>query len=380
MNDQAGPQQIATPPPQIELRGVRKRFGTVDAVNGVDLVVYRGEFFSLLGPSGCGKSTILKMIAGFEDATSGEILVAGRTMTGVPPERRNIGFVFQNYALFPHMTVAENIAFGLEAHGMGKAEIATRIEEMLLLVELSGLGPRRPSQLSGGQQQRVALARALAIEPDVLLLDEPLGALDRKLRQAMQGKLVDLQRRLGVTTLFVTHDQEEALTMSDRIAVMSVERHAFEQVGAPREIYERPASVRVSTFIGQTNLWEDAIASRESDEIARTVSGLRIAAPKRFAAGDSVVVSLRPERISLLHASAVPPDGANAVDATIIDAIFVGETITYVLQTADGRRLQSTQLNSDVEQVFARGSRVRLAWEPLSMRALPVSTDAPAAA
>jgi ABC-type Fe3+/spermidine/putrescine transport system ATPase subunit len=287
--------------------------------------------------------------------------------------------------------VQGNIAFGLKLRHLPRREVRERVAAVLDLVglsglerryppQLSGLEARAPSQLSGGQRQRVALARALALEPRVLLLDEPLGALDRKLRQAMQGKLVDLQRRLGVTTIFVTHDQEEALTMSDRIAVMSVERHAFEQVGAPREIYERPASVRVSTFIGQTNLWEDAIESRESDKIARTVSGLRIAAPRRFKAGDSVVLSLRPERIALLEAGSPPSDGANTVDATIVDAIFVGETITYLLQTGDGRRLQSTQLNGDVDRLHVRGSRVRLAWQPESMRALPPSTDTPAAA
>ena len=366
--DPAAPTASVTP--QIELRGVHKRFGTVEAVNGVDLEIRRGEFFSLLGPSGCGKSTILKMIAGFDEPNSGEIVVAGRSMAGVPPERRNIGFVFQNYALFPNMTVAQNIGFGLEARGRDKAAVAARVDEMLAMVELPGLGARRPSQLSGGQQQRVALARALAIEPDVLLLDEPLGALDRKLRQVMQGKLVDLQRRLGVTTIFVTHDQEEALTMSDRIAVMSVERHAFEQIGTPREIYERPTSARVSLFIGQTNLWEDVIERRESDQMVRTKGGLRVAAPNGFAVGDSVLLSLRPERISLLDVGTPPPAGANAIDATVAEAIFVGETISYVLKTHDGRRFQSTQLNGDLATLRERGSHVRLAWQPASIRVL----------
>jgi spermidine/putrescine transport system ATP-binding protein len=330
--------------------------------------------FSLLGPSGCGKSTILKMIAGFEEPNAGEILVSGRSVIGMPPERRNIGFVFQNYALFPHMTVEENVGFGLEARGWEKRKTRQRVAEMLSLVELEGLVRRRPSQLSGGQQQRVALARALAIGPDVLLLDEPFGALDRRLRQSMQMKVLELQRKLGVTTIFVTHDQEEALTMSDRIAVMSVERHGFEQIGSPREIYERPASARVSTFIGETNLWDDTVVS-VADGMAITGQGMRVAEVSTLAVGTRVVLSLRPERIILLRPGEGPPDNAQVLEGQVRDTIFVGDLILCLFESETGLSLRIKQLNGDRRHVFQRGERVRAAWQSHSLRALPATAN-----
>jgi spermidine/putrescine transport system ATP-binding protein len=361
----------ATAPPQIDLRGIVKSYGETLAVDHVDLTIHRGEFFSLLGPSGCGKSTILKLIAGFEEPDAGEIFVAGRATKGVPPEKRNIGFVFQNYALFPHMTVADNIVFGLEARGTSPPVIRQRLEEMLELVELGGLERRRPNQLSGGQQQRVALARALAIEPDVLLLDEPLGALDRQLRQSMQAKLVELQRRLGVTTIFVTHDQEEALTMSDRIAIMSVERHGFEQIGTPIDVYDRPASLRASSFIGHTNLWDDSVAAISGDGSIVTAGGLRLPSPeKALQVNERITLSVRPERIQILDSEEVPPLGANVVEVLVRRAIFAGEAITYVTETADGRTLQLRQLNSGTRVLCQSGSRIRLAWRSDAMRLL----------
>ena len=362
---------------QIELRGVSKRYGEVVGVEAVDLSIERGEFFSLLGPSGCGKSTILKLIAGFEDPTVGTVLIAGRSVEGVVPERRNTGYVFQNYALFPHMTVAENIAFGLQARGVDAATARRRIETMLELVELPGLGNRKPGQLSGGQQQRVALARALIIEPDVLLLDEPLGALDRKLRQAMQIKLVELQRQLGVTTIFVTHDQEEALTMSDRIGVMSVQRHRIEQIGAPREIYERPASVLVSSFIGQTNLWEETIEAVEDDGRVRTAHGFVVVPGADVAPGRRFVVCLRPERIRMLPANETPAPSLNALKGKVRDAIFVGETTTYHVKTELHERLQVTELNAEITTFYERGDAIWLVWAPHSMLLLPPTATDP---
>lgn len=371
MPDETYDAATTTAPVQIDLRGASKKYEGVVGVNRIDLTVRKGEYFSLLGPSGCGKTTILKLIAGFEEPTTGEILVANSSMTGIPPERRNIGFVFQNYALFPHMSVAENVAFGLHTRKLSKSEIDSHVAEILELVELPGMGRRRPNQLSGGQQQRVALARALVIQPDVLLLDEPLGSLDRKLRQAMQIKLVELQRRLDVTTIFVTHDQEEALTMSDRIAVMSVRHQAIEQIGTPREIYERPASVFVSSFIGQTNLWEEEIVCAEEGIHRTTAHGFLISSQVVVRPGRKVIVSVRPERIRILARETTVNPKANSVEGIIRDVIFVGETVTYLVETALRIPMQVKELNSEERPLFDRGEEVRLVWQPESMLPLP---------
>ena len=356
---------------QIELRGLGKRYGDVVGVSPTDLQIFQGEFFSLLGPSGCGKSTILKLVAGFEDPSDGEVLVAGRSMVGIPPERRNVGFVFQNYALFPHMSVFENVDFGLRARSVPTPVSRDRVHAALELVELAGFGERRPNQLSGGQQQRVALARALVIEPDVLLLDEPLGALDRKLRQAMQINLIELQKQLGVTTVFVTHDQEEALTMSDRIGVMSTRRQTIEQVGTPREIYEHPCSVLVSDFIGQTNLWKENLVDGGDERLALTERGFRVVRSPVTAAAATVVVSLRPERIRIVAEDVVAGASENALDGRVREVVFIGELILYLIATELEITMQVKVLNSEDNVLFERGDSVRLVWQAESMVPLP---------
>jgi putative spermidine/putrescine transport system ATP-binding protein len=310
----------------IKLQEVTKSFdGKVIAVDGVTLDIEAGEFFSLLGPSGCGKTTSLRMIAGFEMPDSGRVHVGGRDITDLPVHKRDMGMVFQSYALFPHRTVAQNVAFGLRMREVSKPEIERRVAAALAQVALTGLEDRRPGQLSGGQQQRVALARALVIEPRVLLCDEPLGALDRKLRQQMQFELKELQRRLGVTLVFVTHDQEEALAMSDRIAVMS--RGRVEQVGSPTEIYERPRTRFVADFIGEINLLEDNPCPR----------------------------ALRPEKIRL-----VPVEGAR-VSGKVETANFLGGATLYRVQ-ADGRTWLAREAHAGERSPRVAGDAVGLAW------------------
>ncbi|MCA0303646.1 MAG: ABC transporter ATP-binding protein [Proteobacteria bacterium] len=310
----------------ITLEQVTKTFdGRVRAVDGVTLEIAAGEFFSLLGPSGCGKTTSLRMIAGFERPDSGRVHVAGRDITDLPVHKRDMGMVFQSYALFPHRTVAENVAFGLRMRDVPKPEIARRVAAALAQVALTGLEERKPAQLSGGQQQRVALARALVIEPPVLLCDEPLGALDRKLRQQMQFELKELQRRLGVTLVFVTHDQEEALAMSDRIAVMN--QGKVEQVGAPTEIYERPRTRFVADFIGEINLLEEGGRAR----------------------------ALRPEKIRLVA------EGAR-VSGTVETANFLGGSTLLRVAARDGRSLLVRETHGGERASRRPGDAVGLAW------------------
>jgi len=355
---------------QVELRGVFKTYGSESAVAGVDLAVRKGEFFSLLGPSGCGKSTILKMIAGFEEPSGGELIVAGKHMIGIPPERRNVGYVFQNYALFPHMTVADNIAFGLEARNVRKELLSRRVKEMLALVELEGLAERRPAELSGGQQQRVALARALAIEPDVLLLDEPFAALDRQLRQHLQVKVLELQRRLGVTTIFVTHDQEEALTMSNRVGVMSLGSRSIEQIGTPHQIYYEPATPAVSTFVGQINIWEEEVAFDLSDGGVETKNGFQVRNYDTASGRDgTIIVLLRPERIKL-SSFADSNDPVNKLEGVLSDVIFAGDTTHFMVDTRLGR-FHVKRLNITDGDEISRGKNVFLSWSENAIRALP---------
>jgi ABC-type Fe3+/spermidine/putrescine transport system ATPase subunit len=296
------------------------------AVDGVTLDIAAGEFFSLLGPSGCGKTTSLRMIAGFELPDSGRVHVAGRDITDLPVHKRDMGMVFQSYALFPHRTVAENVAFGLRMREVPKPDIERRVKSALAQVALTGLEERKPGQLSGGQQQRVALARALVVEPPVLLCDEPLGALDRKLRQQMQFELKELQKRLGVTLVFVTHDQEEALAMSDRIAVMN--RGKVEQVGAPTEIYERPRTRFVADFIGEINILEEAGLAR----------------------------ALRPEKIRLVPASDA------RVAGTVETANFLGGSTLYRIRAADGRALLVRETHAGERAPRGAGDAIGLAW------------------
>jgi ABC-type Fe3+/spermidine/putrescine transport system ATPase subunit len=332
----------AGPPADIEkadlrLLGVTKRYGAAAAVDGVSLDVPPGEFVTLLGPSGCGKTTLLKCIAGFVTPTEGQVVLRGEVVNDVLPHLRNIGIVFQHYALFPHLTAAENIAFGLRMRKRPRAEIARRVEEMLRLVKLPGLGGRYPHQLSGGQQQRVALARVLAVEPVLLLLDEPFGALDKKLRVEMQIEVKQLVTALGITTLFVTHDQEEAMRMSDRVAVMNAGR--IVQCAPPAVIYDRPASVFVADFIGASNLLPATVLGRSGTRVRAVVAGVEIDLPtagERAGAGDAVVM-VRPENLAL-DAPAIP--GRPAWRGRVTFALHAGPTMEYEIVVGDAWRFR----------------------------------------
>jgi len=328
------------------LERVEKSFdGRTRVVDRVDLVVAPGEFFALLGPSGCGKTTTLRMIAGFEEPDAGRILIAGDDVTRMPAHRRDLGMIFQSYALFPHRTVAENVAFGLRMRGLGKGEIKARVGQALRQVALEGYQDRRPAQLSGGQQQRVALARAIVIRPRVLLCDEPLAALDRKLRQSMQVELKQLQQELGLTLIFVTHDQEEAMTVSDRIAVMNAGR--IEQIGRPSEIYNRPRTRFVADFIGEINLfageWRDG---------AFVSDGIALPAPGGEGRG---TLAVRPERVRLVERDA-------ALDGRIEIRTFVSGQMIYRVVLDDGRHVMVKQ--ADHGAAPAIGARVGLGWSP----------------
>jgi spermidine/putrescine transport system ATP-binding protein len=318
----------------VEVRGVSRRFGELVAVRSVSLEIRRGEFLTLLGPSGCGKTTLLRLIAGFDTPTEGRIFLDGADVTDLPPYRRNVNQVFQSYALFPHLDVAANIAFGLEMKRLPRAEIAGKVRRAVSLVALDGKERARPSALSGGQKQRVALARALVCEPKVLLLDEPLSALDAKLREQMQMELKHLQRRLGITFVFVTHDQQEALTMSDRIAVMN--QGAIEQIGSANEIYHRPRTRFVAEFIGEANLLPArVIGNSDSGVLLRLSDGNSLTAkPGSVPAGASeVLISIRPERI---HIERGPTGGGAGIDAKIVETTFRGQTARVLARTAGG--------------------------------------------
>ncbi len=341
----------------------------VIAVNHVTLRIRDGEFFSLLGPSGCGKTTTLRLIAGFETPTQGSVRIHGRDMTGIPPYRRPVNTVFQNYALFPHMTVFENVAFGLRMSGLPKTEIAQRVREALAMVRLSGMEHRKPRQLSGGQQQRVALARALVNRPEVLLLDEPLGALDLKLRKAMQLELKSLQQQVGITFIYVTHDQEEALTMSDRIAVMNEGRVL--QVGTPVEIYEQPANRFVADFIGETNFMTVRLRSVEGEygivELGDnlTVRGVWSGGPAE--GQKEVTLAVRPEKITL---EASPTEGS--IPVLIRNVVYVGNDTRYEVEVAPGIRLFVREQNirrADIQR-FRPGERAWIHWPAESARIL----------
>jgi spermidine/putrescine transport system ATP-binding protein len=348
----------------VELQNVTKKFGDFVAVDSVSLEIKEGEFFSLLGPSGCGKTTCLRMIAGFELPTEGDVLIRGKSMGDTPPFKRPVNTVFQNYALFPHMTVAENVAFGLEMQKVPRAEINTRAKEALEMVRLPQLADRKPRQLSGGQQQRIALARALVNRPQVLLLDEPLSALDLKLRKAMQLELKDLQHQVGITFIFVTHDQEEAITMSDRIAVMN--EGVIQQVGAPMEIYERPENRFVADFIGETNFIEGEVL--EVDPVKTTVAlgpGVQVLAQtvNDLSAGQSVTVAVRPEKISLYQ---TPPQNGLNIPATVEEAVYIGTDTRYTARIGERHlvvaRVQNVGSALDVTKSFRRGDQVFLYW------------------
>jgi len=340
----------------VQLRGVSKRFDDVTAVDAVVLDIRDGEFFSLLGPSGCGKTTTLRMIAGLEFPTSGSISVFGEQMHLRPPNKRPVNTVFQSYALFPHMTVHDNVAFGLQMRRLGRDEVRRRVGDALELVQLTGREQRRPNQLSGGQQQRVALARALVNEPKVLLLDEPLGALDLKLRQAMQLELKDLQSRVGITFVYVTHDQEEALTMSDRIGVMDAGR--LLQVGTPEDIYERPTSPMVADFIGDTNLLTATV--KGDGQIALDDAQI-VHAETREPAGSQIVLTLRPERLHLAATDDDVDPGHNALDATVTRRVYLGNAVTYDVRSGEVT-LRVRQRNAPGRGQFAVGEAVQVHW------------------
>ena len=320
--------------PALRLKGVRKNYGHVTAVAGVDLTVAEGEFFTLLGPSGSGKTTLLRMIAGFERPDSGTIELGGRDVTSLPPYVRDTNTVFQDYALFPHMTVGENIAYGLKVKGVSKQARGKRVERALEMVRLSGLDKRRPNQLSGGQRQRVALARAVVNEPEVLLLDEPLGALDLKLRQEMQIELKQIQKEVGITFVYVTHDQEEALTMSDRLAVMS--NGLIEQIGPPVEVYERPATEFVAGFIGISNV------------LVR----------------DGVRFVVRPEKIRLFLGEEVPDSGMTVERGTVEEVVYVGMATRFIVRLDRGEQLVAVRQNMDAPAATGslEGKTVRVGW------------------
>jgi len=331
----------------IELRDVVKRFGDVHAVDHVSLQIRDGEFFSLLGPSGCGKTTTLRMIAGFEYPTSGQIRIHGREMGTTPPYQRPVNTVFQSYALFPHMTVAQNVAFGLEMKRLPKAEVAPRVQQALEMVRLGGFANRYPRQLSGGQQQRVALARALVNDPEVLLLDEPLGALDQKLRKELQLELKSLQRRVGVTFIFVTHDQEEALTMSDRIAVMSLGKVL--QVGTPTEIYERPTCKFVADFIGETNFIDGTVIENGGDYATiATPEGLKLRgiAPRPVKLGEPATLSIRPEKARLLTPANVKAEHAFAMPVKVELVTYIGSDTRMTVRLNDHRTIDVWEQNT----------------------------------
>ena len=343
-------------PPAVRLRGLRKEFGgqpPVVAVDGVDLDVFDGEFFSMLGPSGSGKTTVLRIIAGFEDPSAGTVELAGVDTTRRPPYQRDVNTVFQDYALFPHMDVQRNVEYGLRVKKVPAAERRRRAGEALEQVRLAHLGSRRPSQLSGGQRQRVALARALVNRPRVLLLDEPLGALDLKLREQMQVELKAIQREVGITFLFVTHDQEEALTLSDRIAVFNAGR--IEQVGSAAEVYERPATAFVAGFVGTSNLLEHGAAQRV---LQRSGS-----------------CGIRPEKLRVIGADDRPREGERAAPGVVAEVVYAGPVTRVVVDLDAGGRLIALRRNDSQREPGARGDRVQLAWRDEHVITIPTQTQ-----
>jgi spermidine/putrescine transport system ATP-binding protein len=345
--------------PLVELRGVTKRFGDFVAVDDVALAIAGGEFLTLLGASGSGKTTTLRMIAGFEQPTAGEIWMDGQPIHALPPYKRHVNTVFQNYALFPHMSVRDNIGYGLRMRGVAKAEIVERVDAALAMVHLEALESRAPRQLSGGQQQRVALARALVNRPKVLLLDEPLGALDLKLRKEMQLELKHLQTQVGITFLYVTHDQEEALTMSDRIALMRAGK--IEQLGTPREIYERPATRYAADFIGETNLLPARVRAAAPGRLTLDLEGqtLEVPAPAgAVAPGQEVWLSVRPEVMTMVDAA--PPPGHNSLEGTVEEGIYAGSLTRLRLRLPGGGAVVLHLAPTGTAR--AAGARARVAW------------------
>ena len=338
----------------VSLRGVNKFFDDVHAVANLDLDVHAGEFFSMLGPSGSGKTTVLRLIAGFESASTGTISIQSQDVTDLAPFDRPVNTVFQDYALFPHMSIQENVEYGLRTRKVAKAERAKQALEAIDSVKLSHLSKRLPHQLSGGQRQRIALARALVLRPKVLLLDEPLGALDKQLREEMQVELKRIQREAGITFIFVTHDQEEAMRMSDRIAVFNA--GAIEQIGTPQQVYEKPESTFVARFLGVSNVF--------SDQVAQEIFGSK------------ATVNIRPERIKLVPADTKPAANERGVVGTIIEASYIGATTIFLIQTESGQRVIATRLNEELPDQINRfdiGDRVGAVWKSDHSAVIPTS-------
>ena len=362
MVEEKGKDWCCTQIADVELRSLKKCFGAMAAVENLSLTVDRGEFITLLGPSGSGKTTTLMMIAGFETPTSGDILIGGESVVSRPPSKRNLGMVFQNYSLFPHMTVFENIAFPLRMRKAKESEITKKVARALELVQLGDYGHRYPRQLSGGQQQRIALSRALVFDPPILLMDEPLGALDKNLREYMQMEIKRIQRQLGITTIYVTHDQQEALTMSNRIAVMN--HGKIEQVGGPEEIYEKPANLFVAGFVGESNLLKGKVAERtESAWLIRTDSNLvlRVHSAASLKLGADVYVTVRPERV-------IFPQGIdnaqrlNVFEGVAVESTYVGEMIKYAIRLKTDETIVDKKPNAVGVLKYERGEKVKIGW------------------
>ncbi|SHG23198.1 ABC transporter ATP-binding protein [Bradyrhizobium erythrophlei] len=362
------PQAAAADIPLLRIEAVVKKFGGFRAVDGLSLDIRAGEFFALLGPSGCGKTTLLRMLAGFETPDEGRILLDGKDIARILPHQRPVNMMFQNYALFPHLTVRDNIAFGLKRAGMSRSKIDDRVAEMVALVKLEGLEKRKPDQISGGQKQRVALARSLARRPRVLLLDEPLAALDKKLRESTQLELMELQRRLGMTFIIVTHDQEEAMTVAGRIGVMDSGR--LEQVATPRELYEAPASRWIAEFVGEINMFEGQVESNEAHRLSistRAAGTIVAAEPRQPVTKTNVCVAIRPEKIKLSRrgpvSDAVNAHAINRLEGVVTDVSYLGGVTSYKVKLDSGAVLRSSMANTTRLDIDAYSASQRVvAW------------------
>jgi spermidine/putrescine transport system ATP-binding protein len=346
------------------LKNLTKSFGEFNAVDDLSLVIPKGSFFALLGPSGCGKTTTLRMVAGLEEPTSGSIFVGETEITEMKPYRRPVNTVFQNYALFPHLTIFENIAFGLRRRGITDAEVKTAVDKVLTLIELPELAGRKPNQLSGGQQQRIAVARAIVNRPALLLLDEPLGALDLKLRRQMQIELKWIQTEIGITFVHVTHDQEEAMTMADTIAVMN--KGKIEQMGTPEELYDSPKTSFVANFLGQSNLIPGRVSGSDGDNLVVDLFGTKVSVPKsrNSATGDSVLVGVRPEKFRIaLEGKAT--HGNVLTGGVVSDVSYIGVSTQYQVEMPWGKEVMVFEQNDDDEEMLRKGAKVVLSWEPI---------------
>jgi spermidine/putrescine transport system ATP-binding protein len=368
----------SAPSTSVELRGISKRYGQVEAVRSLDLEIARGEFFTLLGPSGCGKTTTLRVIAGFEEPTAGTVLIDGSDMEGMPPFRRPTNTVFQSYALFPHLSVEDNVAFGLKRKGVPRDEMRTRVTEELDRVGLSAESKRKPNQLSGGQQQRVALARALVNRPSVLLLDEPLGALDLKLRKRLQVELKEIQRDVGITFVYVTHDQEEALTMSDRIAVMN--HGLLEQIAGPEQVYDRPATTFVAGFIGVSNLMPGRVTKAGDPGEIELDAGVSVHAPVTdFRVGERCHAVVRPEKLQIRVAEDRADAGRPNVEGVVESSLYLGTSTQIVVRLPDNVAMTVLVANTDEDErqrLPGGGAGVRLSWSPDHMHVVRESSEA----